>query len=80
MTFVLEWDNAEQADKIKRHAAEKVKAKETLYKAKYGPKKYKDFMKKDDAEKSPPIKNPKGVRALHKGKWGYMKNKKFKAD
>ena len=79
MTFVLEWDNAEQADKIKRHAAEKVKAKETLYKAKYGPKRYKDFMKKDGEEKKP-IKNPKGVRALHKGKWGYMKNKKFKAD
>ena len=80
MTLVLEWDNSEMADKLKRYDAEKVKAKETLYKSKHGPKRYKEFMKKDAAEKSPPIKNPKGVRALHKGKWGYVKDGKFTAD
>tara|TARA_B100001250_G_C19568914_1_gene686773 strand:- start:502 stop:741 length:240 start_codon:yes stop_codon:yes gene_type:complete len=79
MTLVLEWDNSEMAAKLKRYDAEKVKAKETLYKSKHGPKRYKEFMKKD-AEAKKPIKNPKGVRALHKGKWGYMKNRKFKAD
>tara|TARA_B100000945_G_C19970252_1_gene407231 strand:- start:77 stop:316 length:240 start_codon:yes stop_codon:yes gene_type:complete len=25
-------------------------------------------------------KNPKGIRALHQGKWGYVKNNKFKPD
>ena len=79
MKLVLEWDNSEMAAKLKRYDAEKIKAKETLYKSKHGPKRYKEFMKKDGEAKKP-IKNPKGVRALHKGKWGYMKNKKFKAD
>jgi len=77
---LLEWDNSEQAAKLKRYDAEKVKAKETLYKSKHGPKRYKEFMKKDAEAKDKPIKNPKGVRALHKGKWGYMKNRKFTAD
>ena len=38
-------------------------------------------MKKDAeaAAKGTP-KNPKGVKALHKGKWGYMKNRKFTPD
>jgi len=43
---------------------------------KYG-KRYKDFVKKDD---DAPTKTSKGVRALHKGKWGYMKDRKFTAD
>ena len=61
---LLEWDNSEQAAKLKRYDAEKVKAKETLYKSKHGPKRYKEFMKKDAEAKDKPIKNPKGVRAL----------------
>ena len=36
-----------------------------------------DFVKKDDDS---PTKTSKGVRALHKGKWGYMKDKKFTSD
>ncbi len=83
MTAILEWDNDAAADRLKSYAQEKVKAKEIKYKSKYGKKRYKEFMAKDadakEKQKSA-IKNPKGVRALHKGKWGYMKNKKFKAD
>ena len=38
-------------------------------------------MKKDAEGKAKSgVKNPKGVRALHKGKWGYMKDRKFTAD
>ena len=78
---LLEWDNDEMARKLKRYDAEKVKAKETLYKSKHGPKRYKEFMKnKDAAEKKYTPKDKRGIRAIHKGKWGYMKNRKFTAD
>ena len=36
---------------------------------------YKDFVKKKEV-----VKDKRGIRALHKGKWGYMKNRKFTAD
>ncbi len=81
MANLLEWDNSEKAATLKRYAQEKKDKKETLYKSKYGKKRYKDFMKKDAEGKAKSgVKNPKGVRALHKGKWGYMKNRKFTAD
>ena len=35
---------------------------------------------KDAAEKKYTPKDKRGIRALHKGKWGYMKNRKFTAD
>ena len=83
MTAILEWDNDAAADRLKSYAIEKEKAKETKYKSKYGKKRYKEFMAKDaDAKEKQKnaIRNPKGVRALHKGKWGYMKNRKFTED
>ena len=81
MTSLLEWDNDEMAAKLKRYKQQAKEKKETLYKSKHGPKRYKEFMAKDKAAKDKlAIKNPKGVRALHKGKWGYMKNRKFTAD
>ena len=81
MTAILEWDNDAAADRLKSYAQEKVKAKEIKYKSKFGKKRYKEFMAKDaDAKEKQKSanKNPKGERALHKGKSGYMKNKKFK--
>ena len=48
---------------------------------KHGKKRYKDFVNSDGSKKKKEvIKDKRGVRALHKGKWGYMKNRKFKAD
>ena len=78
---LIEYDNDAAADKIARYKKEKETRKEYLYKSKHGPKRYKEFMKKDAeaAAKGTP-KNPKGVKALHKGKWGYMKNRKYTPD
>tara|TARA_B100000123_G_C25467658_1_gene313291 strand:+ start:56 stop:304 length:249 start_codon:yes stop_codon:yes gene_type:complete len=48
---------------------------------KHGKKRYKDFVDSDGHKKPKEvIKDKRGIRALHKGKWGYMKNRKFTAD
>lgn len=81
MPVINEWDDQASADRIKRYEKEKKDRKEYLYKSKHGPKRYKEFMKKDAEAKSKGVpKDKRGVRALHKGKWGYMKNRKFTAD
>ena len=48
---------------------------------KHGKKRYKDFVDKDgNKKKTEVVKDKRGIRALHKGKWGYMKNRKFTPD
>jgi hypothetical protein len=43
-------------------------------------KKFKQVMSAGKAAKDKVGKDPRGVRALSKGKWGYVKDNKFKAD
>jgi hypothetical protein len=61
---------------MNKRSSDEKKHKDQDARMKYG-KRYKDFVKKDD---DAPTKTSKGVRALHKGKWGYMKDKQFTAD
>ena len=61
---------------MKKRGDDEKKHKEQDARMKYG-KRYKDFVKKDDDSST---KTSKGVRALHKGKWVYMKDKKFTSD
>jgi hypothetical protein len=46
---------------------------------KYG-KRYKEIVKSKEDEKKKSTRSAKGIRALHKGKWGYMKDRKFTPD
>ena len=48
---------------------------------KHGKKRYKDFVDSEGKKKKTEVvKDKRGIRALHKGKWGCMKNRKFTAD
>ncbi len=60
---LLEYDNDAAADKIARYKKEKESHKEYLYKSKHGPKRYKEFMKKDAEAAAKGIpKTPKGLK------------------
>ena len=61
---------------MKPIAKQEKENKERDARMKYG-KRYKDFINKKEET---PTRSKKGVRALHKGKWGYMKDKKFTPD
>ena len=50
------------------------------HKAAKDKKKFKQVMSAGKAAKDKVGKDPRGVRALSKGKWGYVKDNKFKAD
>jgi hypothetical protein len=64
--------------KARRQEAEQEKSnKERAARMKHG-KRYKEFMNKKP--ETPRYDRSKGVRALHKGQWGYMKDKKFTPD
>ena len=43
-------------------------------------KKYRQVVDAGKSAKGRVGKDPRGVRALSKGKWGYVKDNKFKAD
>jgi hypothetical protein len=43
-------------------------------------KRYKDFISDKGKKSETRTLTKKGVRALHKGKWGYMKDRKFTPD
>ena len=60
--------------------SELFKKKLALVKAKKG-RKSSDYRKLVGRDKGDaPIKDKRGVRAYHKGKWGFMKDRKFTAD
>ena len=61
--------------------SELFKKKLALVKAKKGRKSsdYKKLVGRDK-DHDAPIKDKRGVRAYHKGKWGFMKDRKFTAD
>ncbi len=78
MTFLSELSSKylEDPKAMKRIAKQEKENKERDARMKYG-KRYKDFINKKEET---PTRSKKGIRALHKGKWGYMKDKKFTAD
>lgn len=61
------------------HLKQKREQEDRDNRMKYG-KRYKEIVaaKKKEREKS--TLTQKGVRALHKGQWGYMKDRKFTPD
>ena len=67
-----ELDSAQWSKGIKHELLTKSRNAHQAAKDKKG---YKDFVKKKEV-----VKDKRGIRALHKGKWGYMKNRKFTAD
>ena len=73
--------DSERAAKIKRYAAEKESAKRNKVEKKYGKKSktYKDFIS-GKGLKTSSTRSTKGVRAVHQGRWGYMKDRKFSPD
>ena len=69
-----ELDSAQWSKGIKHELL--TKSRNAHQAAKDKKKGYKDFVKK----KTEVVKDKRGIRALHKGKWGYMKDRKFTAD
>lgn len=79
--FREDYDDHERAEKIKKYAAEKEAYKKHQVKSKYGKKSktYKDFVA-GKGLKTPSTRSTKGVRAVHQGRWGFMKDRKFTPD
>ena len=64
---------------MKRLAKQEKENKERDARMKYG-KRYKDFISDKGKKSETTTRSKKGIRALHKGKWGYMKDRKFTPD
>tara|TARA_B100001250_G_scaffold291809_1_gene253450 strand:+ start:272 stop:526 length:255 start_codon:yes stop_codon:yes gene_type:complete len=78
--FKEDYDDHERAEKIKRYASEKEAYKKHKVEKKYGKKSktYKDFVAGKGIKST--TRTQKGVRAVHQGRWGYMKDRKFTPD
>ena len=77
--FKEDYDDHERAEKIKRYARQKKEYEAHKVASKHGKKSktYKDFM---SGKKTETKSSTKGVRAVHQGRWGYMKDRKFTPD
>ena len=78
--FREDYDDHERSEKYKRYAREKEEYKRTKVEKKYGKKSktYKDFISGKGVKST--TRTEKGVRAVHQGRWGYMKDRKFTPD
>ena len=72
-TFDNEKERAKTAEKEKE-----LKKKKLIMQ--HGKKKYLQLQQQGKKAKEKLTKDPKGIRGTHKGKWGYFKGGKFKAD